>query len=270
MSPGRGFRKVLPAVVALWARVSLAACVSVDKLMFHPPQPAYGEDLPGLVRMEDDGGGVAGLWSPVDQAEGAVLFFHGNAEDIRHHAATLRRFNRLGWSALAVDYPGYGLSEGKPTEKGAYRAAEAGWRFLTGAQGIAPERIVVCGFSIGTGPACWLAARREPAGLLLFAPFKSAPRVVTGVRVLPFDPFPNLANVKRAKCPVAVVHGTADDVIPFRHGLAVAKAAGDRCVFFSVSGVNHNGLLGALSDEDWRLVFEAVGVGERGRWDGGE
>lgn len=254
----RGVQKALLAGVALWALVSLAACVSVDKLMFHPPRPPYGEDLPGLVRIEDGGGAVAALWSSAGNAEGAVLFFHGNAEDIRFHAATLRRFNRLGWSALAVDYPGYGRSEGTPTEKGAYRAAEAGWRFLTETQGIAPERIVVCGFSIGTGPACWLAARRGPAGLLLFAPFKSAARVVTGIRILPFDPFPNLANVKRAECPVAVVHGTHDDVIPFKHGTAVAEAAGGRGAFFAVRGADHNGLLGALSDGDLRTALAAA------------
>jgi hypothetical protein len=260
----RGFQKALLALAALWALVSLAACVSVDKLMFHPPRPPYGEDLPGLVRIEDGGGAVAALWSPAGDAEGAVLFFHGNAEDIRFHSATLRRFNRLGWSAMAVDYPGYGRSEGTPTEKGAYRAAEAGWRFLTETQGIAPEKVVVCGFSIGTGPACWLAAKHEPAGLLLFAPFKSAVRVVTRIRLLPFDPFPNLANVKRAKCPVAVVHGTHDDVIPFSQGQAVAAAAGDRATFFAVRGADHNGLLAALSDGDLREALDAaLGKAER-------
>lgn len=260
----RGFKRLLIALAALWALVSLAACASVDKLMFHPPRPPYGEDLPGLVRIDDAGGAVAALWSPAENSEGAVLFFHGNAEDIRFHSQTLRQFNRLGWSALAVDYPGYGQSEGTPTEKGAYRAAAAGWRFLTETQGIAPEKIVVVGFSIGTGPACWLAARREPAGLLLFAPFKSAVRVVTGVRVLPFDPFPNLANVKRAKCPVAVVHGTHDDVIPFVHGQAVARAAGGRASFFAVRGADHNGLLAALSDDDLRSTLAAA-RGEAGK-----
>lgn len=254
----RGVKRTLLALAALWTLVSLAACVSVDKLMFHPPRPPYGEDLPGLVRIDDPGGAVAALWSPAENVEGAILFFHGNAEDIRFHSATLRRFNRLGWSALAVDYPGYGRSEGTPTEKGAYRAAEAGWRFLTETQGFSPEKIVVCGFSIGTGPACWLAAREKPAGLLLFAPFKSAVRVVTRIRVLPFDPFPNLANVRRATCPVAVVHGTHDDIIPFAHGQAVARAAGDRAAFFAVPGTDHNHLLAALSDGDLQSVLDAA------------
>lgn len=258
----RGFKGLLLALAALWTLVSLAACASVDKLMFHPPRPPYGEDLPGLVRLDDPGGAVAALWSPAENAEDAILFFHGNAEDIRHCGRDLRRFNRLGWSALAVDYPGYGRSEGTPTEKGAYRAAEAGWRFLTETQGLAPDRIVVCGFSIGTGPACWLAAEKNPAGLLLFAPFKSAVRVVTGIRILPFDPFPNLANVERATCPVAVVHGTHDDVIPFAHGQAVATAAGDRAAFFAVPGADHNHLLAALGDADLRTALDAArGVG---------
>lgn len=249
---------ILLAVAALWVLASLAGCLSVDKLMFHPPRPPYGEDLPGLVRIDDPGGAVAAVWSPAENAEGAILFFHGNAEDIRFCGRDLQRFNRLGWSALAVDYPGYGLTGGKPTEKGAYRAAEAGWRFLAETQGIPAGRIVVAGFSIGTGPACWLAARKSPAGLLLFAPFKSAVRVVTGIRILPFDPFPNLANVKRVSCPVAVVHGTRDDVIPYAHGQAVATAAGDRATFFSVPGADHNHLLSALSLPDLRAVLSAA------------
>lgn len=251
-------QRVLLALVGLWLVVSVVGCISVDKLMFHPPRPPYGEDLPGLVMLEDDGGAVAAVWSPAENAEGAVLFFHGNAEDIRFYGNTLRRFNRLGWSALAVDYPGYGRSEGTPTERGAYHAAEAGWRFLTETQGIPADKIVVAGFSIGTGPACWLAAQHEPAGLLLFAPFKSAVRVVTRIRLLPFDPFPNLANVKRTKCHVAVVHGTHDDVIPFAHGQAVADAAGERATFFAVRGADHNHLLATLSDADFCEALDAA------------
>ena len=64
-------------------------------------------------------------------------------------------------------------------------------------------------------------------------------RVVTRVRILPFDPFPNLARVPRTRCPVLVLHGTADRVVPCSHGEAVAAAAGDRGRFVPLPGATH-------------------------------
>lgn len=256
----RRLLRVAAGLACVYLLASLAGCVMANRMMFVPPQPPYG-DLPGLVAIEDGGGSVAALWSP---AKGAgtgkvVLFSHGNAEDLRHYGGFLRRLNGLGYSALAYDYPGYGRSAGRPTEAGAYRAAEAAWRYLTGKRGYAPADIVIAGFSIGTGPACRLAKDHPDAGgLILFAPFTSAIRVVTGIRLLPYDPFPNLSNVKRMRSPVAVVHGTADDVIPFGHGKAVAAAAAPRCTFFAVPFTGHNDLLGALSDEELATVIESV------------
>ncbi len=87
--------------------------------------------------------------------------------------------------------------------------------------------------------------------LLLFAPFKSAVRVVTQVRILPFDPFPNIARIPRTRCPVLVFHGTEDKVIPFSHGRAVAKAAGGHGRFFLLPEETHDTVfLAALADPE--------------------
>ena len=93
--------------------------------------------------------------------------------------------------------------------------------------------------------------------LLLFAPFKSAVRVVTQVHILPFDPFPNLARIPRTRGPVLVFHGTADRVIPFSHGEAVAAAAGDRGRFVPVPGASHEAVCTALPFDEFRKAFEA-------------
>lgn len=258
--PIRIFRRLAGTLLLAWLLATLAGCVMANRMMFHPPSPPYG-DLPGLVWLPVDGKAapVAGLWSPAPGARRAILFSHGNAEDLRHYGSFLQRLNGLGYSALSYDYPGYGRSGGEPTERGTYRAAEAAWRYLVDEQGIVPTNIIIAGFSIGTGPACRLARDHpDAAGLVLFAPFTSAIRVVTGVRLLPYDPFPNLANVQRTSCRIAVVHGTADDVIPCSHGEAVAAAAGSRSTFFSVPFVRHNDLLDSLSDGDLRTILEAA------------
>ena len=98
--------------------------------------------------------------------------------------------------------------------------------------------------------------------LLLFAPFKSAVRVVTRVRILPFDPFPNLARIPRTRCPVLVFHGTADRVIPFSHGRAVAKAAGGRGRFFLLPEETHDTVfLAALADPEASSAIQDILAG---------
>lgn len=239
-------------LVVLYVAATCVGCAVLNAVMFHPPRTPYGTDLPGLVTMGPPESPVAGVWSPVPGATRAVLFSHGNAEDLRYVQSILSEFNRLGFSALAWDYPGYGRTPGKPTEKSVYAAAEMAFRHLVEERGFAPTNIVVCGYSIGSGPSCYLAEMHPDVGaLLLFAPFKSAVRVVTGIRILPIDPFPNLSRIRRTWCPVLVFHGTEDRVIPFFHGKDVAKAAGERGRFVPIPDAAHDTVFGdALDDPD--------------------
>ena len=251
-------RRVVTDGIVIYAIVSCAACAVVNRAMFHPPRPVYGEDIARLVTMGPPDAPVAGVWMPVEGATRAVLFAHGNAEDIRHVHDRLHRFNLLGYSALAYDYPGYGLTPGQPTESSVYAAAETAFRHLVEERGFAESNIVVCGFSIGSGPACYLAEKHDVRGLLLYAPFKSAIRVVTRIRLLPIDPFPNLARISRTRCPVLVLHGTADKVIPSSHGRAIAAAAGDRGRYIEVLGADHDRVSNKLSLLSFRDAFETA------------
>ncbi len=254
----RRLRRLAAFLVLLYAVASCVGCAVVNAAMFHPPRPPYGTDLPGLETIGPADAPVAVVWSPVPGAKKAVLFAHGNAEDLRFVRGRVERFNRLGWSVLAYDYPGYGRTPGEPTEKSVYAAAETAFRNLVEERGFAEGDVVVCGYSIGSGPACYLAEKHDVGGLLLFAPFKSAIRVVTGVRILPIDPFPNLARVPRTRCPVLVFHGTADRVIPFSHGKAVAAAAGERGRFVPVPGASHEAICTALPFDEFRREFESL------------
>ena len=253
-------RRAAVGLAVLYAGASGVGCAVVNAAMFHPPKPPYGPDLPGLVSMGAPDAPVAGVWSPAPGATRAVLFSHGNAEDLRYVHDRLSLFNRLGFAALAWDYPGYGRTPGKPSERAVYAAAETAFRHLVEERGFAPSNIVVCGYSIGSGPACYLAEKHPDVGaLLLVAPFKSAVRVVTRVRILPFDPFPNLARVPRTRCPVLVLHGTADRVVPISHGEAVAAAAGDRGRFVPLPVATHVSVFhAAFADPGTAAILRAV------------
>lgn len=82
---------------------------------------------------------------------------------------------------LAYDYPGYGLTRGKPSEKGVYRNAEAAYQYLTEKKGHSSSQIFLVGQSVGSGPSTYLAEKGKGSGLILISPFKSAFRVGTGV-----------------------------------------------------------------------------------------
>ena len=107
-----------------------------------------------------------------------VLFFHGNAGNISHRIDTLELLVALGANVFIVDYRGYGASSGTPSEDGFYRDAEAAWRHLVIAEGVAAQDIIVFGRSLGGGVAGWLATQVQPGALVLESTFTSIPDLV--------------------------------------------------------------------------------------------
>ena len=180
------------ACVAVVALIAGTACV--NSLMFHPEacKGGYGESTEGYVDIGTNGVKIAAIVLGPERGKKAILRCHGNAEDAANSLFALRYLARRGFTVACVDYPGYGLSDGTPDEEGCYRNIHRLYDWLIEKRGFKPEDIVVDGFSIGTGPATELAATKPVGGLVLEAPFLSAPRVVTRIRILPIDPFPNL------------------------------------------------------------------------------
>ena len=154
--------------------------------------------------------------------------------------ATLRDFT--GCEVLAVDYPGYGLSSGQPSEGGCYQAADAAFAKLYSNYGYKQESVVVFGRSLGTGVAVDLVARHKVKGLVLVSPFTSTFRVITKVKLVPFDRFDSLAKIGRVTCPLLVVHGDRDAVVPFAMAEEIfASATGaSRKEYLRLPGARHN------------------------------
>jgi pimeloyl-ACP methyl ester carboxylesterase len=158
----------------------------------------------------------------------AVIFAHGNTELIDIWPGELQGFTRLGMGLLLVEYPGYGRSEGSPSQQTITDTFIAAYDTLVARKDVDPSRIVLCGRSLGGGAVCALAARRSSAALILMSTFTSiralaARRLVPGFLVL--DPFDNLSVVSSYAGPVLVVHGKRDSLIPHTHGGALSRAA---------------------------------------------
>lgn len=251
-------RTLLVLALLLYLGVAAFAYFAADGMIFYPPRASYSaRTLPVTLVPTDDGVWVAVLHLPNPGSRFTLLYSHGNAEDLGQLAPLLRELHAAGFAVLAYDYRGYGASTGgPPTAGGAYRDVAAVYRYATGELGIPPSRIVLYGRSVGSGPAVDLAAREPVGGLVIESGFTSAFRVMTRVPLLPFDRFPNLRNVRRVHCPVLVMHGTGDEVIPFRHGRQLYAAAREPKRALWVRGAHHNDLAWVAGEAYWRALEE--------------
>ena len=116
-------------------------------------------------------------WFIEGRSSQVLLFFHGNAGNISHRLDSIRQFRDLGLSVLIIDYRGYGQSEGRTTERGIYRDADAAWRYLIDVRGIVASDIVIFGRSLGASAASWLAAQHQPLALIVESSFTSVPDI---------------------------------------------------------------------------------------------
>ena len=221
----RFLRSALYFIVGFYIVFALVAALLADQLMFYPRPSSYRDDAKIMKLRAADGKTISAMYLPNPQAKFTILYSHGNAEDIGDLEPLFRELHDAGFAVLGYDYEGYGTSEGTAGEKAAYADIDAAYAFLTETERIPPARVVVFGRSVGSGPAIDLASRKPVGGLIVQSGFTSAFRVLTRVPLLPFDKFRNLDKIGRVKCPVLVMHGRRDGVIPFHHGERLFAAA---------------------------------------------
>lgn len=248
----------LLVLVLVYFGLACFAFLAADRMIFLPPRSSYAPgELPVTLVPGPDGSRIATLHLPNPQAELTILFSHGNAEDLGYLAPWLERYRQVGFAVIAYDYRGYGLSTGgPPTAKKASEDVRAVYRYAVEELGIPPERLVALGRSVGSGPATELAASEPLGGLVIESGFISTFRVVTRWAVLPFDRFPNLRHIRHVDCPVLVIHGRDDEVIPFSHGLKLYAAAPEPKRALWLDGVGHNDMLVVAGERYWQALRE--------------
>jgi uncharacterized protein len=241
-------------------------------------KPGSGCDL---VRLQiRDGTKIAAEFAPALDGKGhpmadpeqqpTLIFFYGNGSCLEY---TFNRFNcadyfrQMGMNVLVPEYPGFGMSEGKPTVKHLRETAEAAYGWLTNRPGVRRDQVFISGFSLGTLPAIDLASRQPVAGLILFGPFTDAkemarahtPQWLHWARwMIPaftvWRPMNNLANIRKVSCPVLIVHGTKDTTAPIEMADRLASAVATKLTQFSVQGAEHDAIWNVGGAPLWEAI----------------
>ncbi|HEX7082367.1 MAG TPA: alpha/beta hydrolase [Gammaproteobacteria bacterium] len=244
--------KIFVALVAGYALIVAGIFFLQHRLVYLPEVPSrailrtphdIGLAYEDVILRTADGVALHGWF--VSGGDRVLLFLHGNAGNISHRLESIDVFHGLGLSVLIIDYRGYGASEGRPSEHGTYRDADAAWRYLTETREVPPSDIVIFGRSLGGAIAAYLAARTSPGALIVESAFTSIPDLAAELypwlpaRWLSRFDYPTRRFVAEAECPVLVVHSRDDEITPFHHAEAIFAAARDGRALVELAGT-HN------------------------------
>ncbi|WP_374374648.1 alpha/beta hydrolase [Tabrizicola sp.] len=196
------------------------------------------------------------LWFSAPQpGRPVILFLHGNAGEIADRADRFAFYQSQGFGVAFLSWRGYGGSTGSPSEPGLLADAKAAYDHLR-AQGIPPDRIVLVGESLGTGPAVITAAANPVAAVILEAPYTAAVDIARRaypwlpVGLLMKDQYRSRDHIAAIHAPLLILHGEADRVIPQGFGKRLFDLAKDPKTFLSLGPVGHDAL---FSPATWEL-----------------
>jgi len=183
-----------------------------------------------------------------------VIMFIGNAQNAAQTMASMDAMKAWtsfpGYNVLIMDYPGYGLSDGKPSGGSISREALLTYDFVSDLPYVDANRIIIGGFSIGTGPAAYLAANRDVDGLFLLAPYASGHDLYNSVlpifhgpmRLLVKSKFPSYKYAPSITAPVLIVASKDDELVPFASSERLTTFFRSELTFVTLSGVKHNSI----------------------------
>lgn len=260
------FYYILLALVILYAIVLIAGCSLQDRLIFYPEklEANYKYDLTAndteVFIKSPDGELINAILYTRPANNNVVLYFHGNGGSLNSWQNISTEILSLNCNLLLTDYRGYGKNAAYYSEEGFYKDAQAAYDFLK-SQGYKEERIIVYGRSLGSGIAVDLASKNKPKALILETPYssfvklanKQAPYLLPSL-ILKYR-FNSIAKAPSISCPTIILHGTADEVIPYEQGKELYEALQSPKQLVTFPNGNHNNLSSFPEKESSLLKF---------------
>lgn len=259
---------LLSVVVILYALLCLLLYLQQDRMVF--PGAGYGERsdlLPqgDVSRIGAEGQRTRLCTLSTAQPNAVLLYFGGNGEDLVMAAANAAELRGYGGEVIAVEYPGYGSSQGEPSVASLMATAEAAAVVARARAAELHVPFVVVGSSLGSFCATHVAAMGADKLVLRAPPTSLAAVAKTQFWWLPVDlllrhRFDNLAVARHIACPTLVLHGTADDIVPLRFGSELTAAL-PQARMVLVPGAGHNDLSLALPGPSGKDLRAFLGGG---------
>ncbi len=207
-------------------------------LMYHPNENNYSDDQL-LVKIEEvkilteDNIELLGWYHKKNlENNKTILYFHGNAGSLENRIHKLNHFNEMNVNFLIIAWRGFSGNEGSPSEEGLYQDGMSALKWLFD-KGVKEKNIVIYGESLGTGVASHLSQNRNFAGVILETPFTSMIDAAKKfypyipVKLLLKDRFDNKSKIKNINVPILIMHGEADQIVPFDMGKKIYEIANE-------------------------------------------
>lgn len=229
----RSVWRAIKIIVLVYFGVGIALYFTQDLFLFHPKslplEYKFPFSQPHTEQIIDRGERKLHFikFHTDTQRKGIVLYFHGNRCNIERYAGYTNLFTANGYEVWMMDYPGFGKSTGKRTEENIYSDASLIYSLAT--KEAHPTSIIIYGKSIGTGVASYLAANKACLQLILETPYYSIDALAKHYfPVYPVNPmskysFPVNQYLKKVASPVTIIHGTKDEVIPYKQSSKLKK-----------------------------------------------
>lgn len=218
----------------------------------------FGVDYQAVTLETSDGQHLRGWIMTPPHPRARIIYFHGNGGNLSNWAPILTTIVTRGYAVFAIDYRGFGLSTGRPTERGLYRDVEATVAHAWTSPGNVP--LIYWGRSLGGTMAAYAATVRRPDGLILESAFPDARAVVRQSPVLlalsmfASYRFPTAGFVNRTTVPVLQLHGDRDSVIPFAVGQDLFARIREPKTFVTIRGGDHNDVVPADPATYWSAI----------------
>lgn len=248
-----GWLYILLFVIAIYVVVSVLLYFLQDYFMFKPEKlPAdfqydyENQEIEEYNIETRDGANINGLRFKAKEPKGIVFYLKGNSKSIKGWGKFAVDFTRLGYDVLMVDYRGFGKSTGRRSQKAIKRDMQVIYNKI---REKVPERyIILYGRSLGSGFAAKLASMNNPRMLIMESPYYSLSKVAK--KFIPFMPLsllikfpmPTYKWLKYVNCPIHIIHGTDDRLIPYKTGVKLSKIKPKITTLYTVIGGGHKNL----------------------------
>jgi hypothetical protein len=219
---------VLAVLLVVYVGLAAMLYFTQRSMMYFPETIHTSPAEAGLPEAEEisltaaDGVRIVGWHVAPRDGQPVILYLHGNGGALRYRVERFHRLIKEGVGLVAIEYRGFGGSEGSPSEAGLFADAEAAYAFAAGRY--RPDQLVLWGESLGTGLAVYLAAEKPVGRVILEAPFTSTAAVAAQrywfmpVRLLMKDQFRSDERIANVTAPVLILHGLNDRVVPYAMG----------------------------------------------------